>query len=121
MRPCGHHLTLSCRDGFFRSFGPCQERVEVTCPDCHIVRPRRCHEYELERAAGAAPPCLNVVQKVCGVCGVNACRVPCYVGAVECKRDALAMLACGHTAQVRLGCVVVLIRCFVVCWACCLV
>ncbi len=99
VRACGHTLTTTCSEAYFKTYKPCRELIPVQCPkpDCKHLRNVKCSVYAAEKRSGKAFICHQPVQKICEKCGINKVEIACCKPAVDCHSEVTVTLArCGH-------------------------
>ena len=105
VRPCNHCIQMSCVDAFMNQRPPCKEEVIIVCErdGCGCERRYSCDRFEAIRASGLPDPCMNIIQKLCGKCGVNKKAVACSKDNIECASRVTATLTCGHKSSWTCG------------------
>jgi hypothetical protein len=101
---CGHSSSYQCFQVYnSTSQVKCREKVSVACGRCSNARELDCSAAQSISQDQVDEACTNRVHKSCQVCQVNDVEVPCNALEVECHRDVVAMLPCGHEAKWKCG------------------
>jgi hypothetical protein len=83
----------------------CQEMIKETCEKegCGKIHEFSCFDYNRLSKEERQSSCNNLVLKICQLCQVNNVTVPCSCSLVNCNREVIVKLPCGHEGKWKCG------------------